>query len=199
MPPAEEVAATVRRPLKGISRLRFGRVQEAAEDDSRDDAATSSIEWLLKRNCSLAPSQLLAVYVSLCVISLGIATYFWAHGATLVMPFAWAELLVVGVALIMYARHAADRELITLRSGRLIVEHLHGGRVERAEFQPDWVRVEPRLDDRSLIELSGQGQVIAVGRYVRPELRRDLAEEFRAALRQRPAGWWTGGVVGDIA
>ena len=147
----------------------------------------------------MAPSQLLAVYVSLCVISLGIATYFWAHGATLVMPFAWAELLVVGAALIMYARHAADRELITLRSGRLIVEHLHGGRVERAEFQPDWVRVEPRLDDRSLIELSGQGQVIAVGRYVRPELRRDLAEEFRAALRQRPAGWWTGGVVGDIA
>jgi uncharacterized membrane protein len=154
-------------------------------------ATGSSIEWLLKRNCSLKPQQLLAVYASLCVISLGIATYFWLNGATLVMPFAWAELLVVGAALLVYARHAADRELITLQSGRLVVEHLHGGRIERAEFQPDWVRVEPRLDDRSLIELSGQGSVIAVGRYVRPELRPALADEFRATFRQWPEGRWS--------
>jgi uncharacterized membrane protein len=161
--------------------------------------ASSSVQWLLKRNCSLAPSQLLIVYVSLCVISLGIATYFWLHGATLVMPFAWAEVLVVGAALMFYARHAADRELITLRPDGLTVEHLHGGRVERAEFQPDWVRVEPRLDDRSLIELSGQGRMIAVGRYVRPELRRALAEEFRATFRQWPAGLCSGAVSSDTA
>lgn len=156
----------------------------------------SSIEWLLKRNCSLKPQQLLAVYASLCVISLGIATYFWMNGAMLVMPFAWAELLVVGAALLVYSRHAADRELITLQSGRLVVEHLHGGRIERAEFQPDWVRVEPRLDDRSLIELSGQGSVIAVGRYVRPELRPALADEFRATFRQWPEGRWSAVDVG---
>ncbi|HEU4457958.1 MAG TPA: DUF2244 domain-containing protein [Methylibium sp.] len=154
--------------------------------------ANGSIEWLLKRNCSLKPQQLFGVYASLCVISLTIATYFWLNGATLVMPFAWAELLVVGAALLVYARHAADRELITLQSGRLVVEHLHGGRVERAEFQPDWVRVEPRRDDRSLIELSGQGATIAVGRYVRPELRPALADEFRATFRQWPEGRWAG-------
>lgn len=170
-----------------------------AEAQARGEARLS-VEWTLKRNCSLRPSQLLAVYASLCVISLGIATYFWLHGATLVMPFAWAELLMVGGALLVYARHAADRESITLQAGRLTVEHLNGGRVERAEFAPDWVRVEPRDDDRSLIELSGQGRMIAVGRYVRPELRQALAEEFRIVLRQGPAVWWTGGVVtGDAA
>lgn len=165
--------------------LTFGRVH--ASDGPRNDAAVS-VEWVLKRNCSLSPSQLLAVYASLCVISLGIATYFWANGATLVMPFAWAELLLVGGALLFYARHAADRELIALQPGRLTVEHQNGRHVERAEFAPDRVRVEPRDDDRSLIELSGQGRVIAVGRYVRPELRLALAEEFRTALRQWPPG-----------
>jgi uncharacterized membrane protein len=152
------------------------------------DDGSVVIEWVLKRNCSLSPRQMLLVYASLCVISLGIATYFWFLGATLIMPFAWFELLVVGVALAFYARHAADVERIALRPGRLTVEHQNGGRVERAEFVPDWVRVEPRHDDRSLVELSGRGQAISVGRYVRPELRRALAEEFRAALRRWPSG-----------
>jgi uncharacterized membrane protein len=196
------MSASIAAPLSapsGSTRLRFGRVHAAADALARESGASktgSSIEWLLKRNCSLRPQQLLAVYASLCVISLSIATYFWVNGATLVMPFAWAELLVVGAALLVYARHATDRELITLQSGRLIVEHLHGGRIERAEFQPDWVRVEPRLDDRSLIELSGQGHVIAVGRYVRPELRPALADEFRATFRQWPEGRWAAAEAG---
>lgn len=165
--------------------LKFGRVHVG---DGRRDGAAILVEWVLKRNCSLSPAQMLAVYASLCLISLGIATYFWVAGATMVMPFAWAELVLVGAAMLFYARHAADGERIALRPGRLTVELLNGGRVQRAEFVPGWVRVEPRDDDRSLIELSGQGQVIAVGRYVRPELRRALAQEFRAALRQWPDG-----------
>lgn len=171
--------------------LRFGRVQESS---AAPDHGAVLIEWVLKRNCSLSPKQLLAVYASLCVISLAIATYFWALGVTLVMPFAWLELLAVGAALLLYARHAADMERIALQPGRLTVELRNGGRIERMEFRPDWVRVEPRRDDRSLIELSGRGQVIAVGRHVRPELRRALAEEFRATLRRWPSGVVAGGV-----
>ena len=45
------------------------------------------------------------------------------------------------------------------------------------------VRVEPQLSDRSLIEVSGQGRSVRVGRYVRPELRAALAREIRMALR----------------
>jgi uncharacterized membrane protein len=46
------------------------------------------------------------------------------------------------------------------------------------------VRVEPVADDRSLIELSGQGRSVNVGRFVRPELRPQLAQEIRRALRE---------------
>jgi uncharacterized membrane protein len=45
------------------------------------------------------------------------------------------------------------------------------------------VRVEPKDDDRSLIELSGQGRRVQVGRFLRPELRPALAKEIRQALR----------------
>jgi uncharacterized membrane protein len=44
--------------------------------------------------------------------------------------------------------------------------------------------VEPAVDDRSLIEVSGQGRRVIVGRYLRPELRPQLAREIRKALRE---------------
>jgi len=155
--------------------LRFGR---------ETDVGGGSVLWLLKRNCSIAPRQLLAFYASFCGLSLAIAALFWLEGALLVLPFAGIELVAVGAALLCYARHATDRETIRLHPGRLLVQRVHGARLEEVEFAPAWVRVEPRSGDRSLIELSGQGRRITVGRYVRPELRRQLADELRWALRR---------------
>ncbi len=155
--------------------LRFGRESALGE---------SSVQWVLKRNCSITPLQMLWFFGSLCVVSLAIGGFFWMQGATLVLPFAWIELLAVAAALFVYTRHATDSEHIQLQPGRLIVEHACGRRVERVEFVPSWVRVEPESGDRSLVELSGQGLRICVGRFVRPELRRQLAEELRWALRR---------------
>lgn len=157
------------------SPLRFGRETDAGE---------RAVQWLLKRNCSASPRQVLTLFASLCVVSLLIASVFWIQGAKLVMPFAWAELAGLGTALLLYARHATDSESIRLQPGRLTVELAFGRRVERVEFAPAWVRVEPEHGDRSLIELSGQGRQISIGRFVRPELRRQLADELRWALRR---------------
>lgn len=143
-----------------------------------------SVQWSMRRNCSCTPRQMLIFFASLCVVSLGIGTLFWVQGATLVMPFVWLELLAVGAAMLLFARHAADRESIHLRAGRLSVELVSGSHVECVEFTPAWVRVEPEHGDRSLIELSGEGRRIVVGRFVRPEMRRQLADEFRWALRR---------------
>ena len=151
--------------------LRFGTVQG------------QGVLWALRRNCSLTPAQLGWFYASLCVLSLGIATFFWMQGATLILPIAWLELAAVGAALLVYARHATDGERISLQGSQLVVELEQAGRLERAEFHRDWVRVEPRTDQRSLIELSGRGRSVQVGRFVRPELRPVLAREIRTALR----------------
>jgi uncharacterized membrane protein len=149
------------------------------------DAAASGWWWSSRRNCSLSPRQLLGAYLSLCVLSLGVAGALWSAGATLVMPFAWLELAGLGVALLVYSRHAIDAESIRLQDGRLTVEQSIGSRVMRVDFRPDWVRVEPEHGDGSLVELSGHGQRVRVGRFVRPELRRHLAAELRRALRGR--------------
>ncbi len=101
----------------------------------------------------------------------------------MIMPFAWLELLMVGTAFVIYARHATDGERIVLQGSQLVVEQTHGGQTVRAEFNAAWVRVEPHSSDRSLIELSGQGRKVQVGRHIRPELRPALAKEIRMALR----------------
>ena len=99
------------------------------------------------------------------------------------MPFACLELVAVGLAFMVYARHATDGEQISLQGAQLVVEWENSGRRFRSEFNRDWVRVEPLAGDGSLIELSGQGRRVQVGRYVRPELRAVLAREIRTALR----------------
>jgi len=143
-----------------------------------------SAHWLLKRNCALAPRQLLGAYLLLCLLALAISFGFWQRGALFVLPFAGLELIAAGAAFLLYARHAADRERLVLRPGLLTVECTLGRHTERVEFAPAWVRVEPEHNDRSLIELSGQGKRVWVGRFVRPELRRALADELRLALRR---------------
>lgn len=144
------------------------------------------VDWVLKRNCSVTPVQLGWMYASLCVVSLGIASMFWLHGARYVLGFAWLELLAVGAAFLVYARHATDGECISLRPDRLIVERMQAGRVERVEFDRTWVRVEPQAADGSLIEVSGRGRKVVIGRHVRAELRADLARELRRALHGMP-------------
>ena len=91
----------------------------------------------------------------------------------------------MGAAFLVYARHAGDGEKIILQGQQLVVELETAGRLQRAEFNREWVRVEPKDGDGSLIEVSGQGRSVRIGRHVRPELRPALAREIRRVLRTR--------------
>lgn len=172
-------------PTRGDrSGFRFGR----ETPDARPAVDSEwSVDWVLERTGAASgwkAPRLLAAYAALCGVSLAVASTFWGHGASVVMPLAWVELMLIGGLGWALARHASDRERIVLRGDRLTVERASGSHVERVEFQPAWVRVEPEHGDRSLIELSGQGRRIAVGRFVAPDQRRQLAEELRLALRR---------------
>ncbi len=144
-------------------------------------------QWLLQRNCSISPRQLLHVYLAMCAVSLLIGLFFLTQGAPWVLGFAGFELFAVGVAMLVFARHAADRETLTLVGGSLHVEQRLGPQVQCAEFASDWVTVEPAAGQGSLVKLSSRGRTFCVGRFLRPELRAGLAQELRQALRrQRP-------------
>ena len=149
------------------------------------------VQWYMARNGSFAPGRLLGVFAALAVLALGIGIAFWQLGAPAVLPLAGIELLAVGAAFWACSRHAGDAETITLARRELKVEHRFGRAVDSACFRAEWVRVEPVHGEGSLVEISGQGQRLRVGRYLRPELRVLLARELRQALRlecsRRPA------------
>lgn len=159
---------------------RFGREVRLQEQHG----GHAAIQWVLKRNCSITPGQLCAVYAALCLVSLGIALLFAWVGAPFVLAFTGLELLLLGLAFVLHARHAGDREILTLTDSVLSVEQHLGGRLDRAAFSAGWLVVEPAAGQGSLIELSGQGQRLRVGRFLRPEHRAALAQELRHGLRR---------------
>lgn len=157
----------------------FGRRVQAAET-----GGGQGIEWLLKRNCSITPQQLASVYASLCGVSCLIAGFFFWQGAPFVAAFAGLELLAVGAAMLVFARHAGDRETLTLIGRSLHVERCIGNRTFRTELAADWLTVEPAAGQGSLVQLRGRGARVQVGRFLRPELRSAFARELRDTLRQ---------------
>lgn len=131
----------------------------------------------------MTPSQMGWCFVLLSVISLCIGVFFWAQGATLVLPFSALEIVVLGVGFLCFARRAVDRERICIDGSRVMVECELAGVLHQACFEREWLRVECPTSSQQLIELRGQGQVIAVGRFVRPEWRAALAAEIKRGVR----------------
>jgi uncharacterized membrane protein len=140
-------------------------------------------EWLSKRNCSLAPRQLALIFACLATASMGIAVMFAALGAWMVLPFAGIEVLGLGTAFLVYARHAADYERIVLSRDCLLVETSRAERLSQEKCAPAWIRVEYSGARQELIGLVSSGQRIEVGRFVPESERTDLAMQLRAQLK----------------
>jgi uncharacterized membrane protein len=148
-------------------------------------------EWTLQRNCSLTPRQVARAYAVLCTLSLAVALAFFLHGVWIVLAFSLLELACVGLALLLYARHALDRERIALTASCLLVECVQAEVRSQARLDPLWTRVLPPADGaspagarRGLITLESRGVRIEIGRFVNEAKRRQVARELRQALRQ---------------
>jgi uncharacterized membrane protein len=143
--------------------------------------------WLMRRNCSFTPKQVGIFYLSMVCFSGLITTYFWWIGAWMVLPFTLIELSVLGIALLIYARHARDYEKITLQNSELIIELNLGYKNSLTQWNVPWVRVKDpeSLYDRKkdLVILESGAQTISIGQFILAEKRHDLAKEIRQALR----------------
>jgi uncharacterized membrane protein len=139
-------------------------------------------EWLLKRNCSISPRQLLLAYSGLCAASLAIAIMFTLRGAWYVLGFSVLELSIVGCALLYYARHATDSERIVLRDNSLLVELMQGGRIRSFTLARRDIRLMPLAAQRGLIRLESSGTGVEVGRYLTARKRHELLLELRHEL-----------------
>jgi uncharacterized membrane protein len=140
-------------------------------------------DWLIRRNCSASPRQFVWFYVSLAFVSSMIALSMWLRGAWMIVPFTGLELLAVGVAFVIYARHAVDYEYIGLHPHCLVVECMSAEQLTHLEFNPRWVRVEPGATPRDRITLHSGGRSVAIGQYLAQHRRAQFARELRTWLR----------------
>ena len=101
----------------------------------------------------------------------------------MVLPFACIEVLALGAAFVLYARHAADYERIVVGRDCLLVETCRGDRLRREQCAPAWTRVEYSGTRRELIGLVAAGRRIEVGRFVPESDRHDLARQLRSTLQ----------------
>ena len=140
-------------------------------------------EWLLKRNCSLSPRQAAKAYGALCGALLLIGLVFTLRGAWWVLAFALVEIGATVLAVLHYARHACDRERISLTTECLLVERIEAGAVREIRLDPCWTKIVAPDRRRSLIELESRGVKVAVGIYISEQARRQVAQELRRALQ----------------
>ena len=125
----------------------------------------------------MSPAGLAKVFAALSFLVLAIGAGFAAAGAWLVLPFAGLEVLLLGAAFVLYARHAADYEKIELESGRVTVEVADGRRTARYEM--DGARVSMR---EGRLVLRGAKEELEIGRTLGAEARAELAAELETTL-----------------
>jgi uncharacterized membrane protein len=139
-------------------------------------------EWVLKRNCSLTPRQLVAAFVVLCVLSLLVAAFFTLHGAWYVLGYSVVEISAVGWAFLWFARHVTDREYIAVVDDCLLVELTQVERARQFRLDKHKVRVSSPLSRNELIGLEANGIRVEVGRFLTEWRRHEFARELQKAL-----------------
>lgn len=146
---------------------------------------------LLRPHRSLTPAGFQVLMAAFAGAFLGVGLVFFFAGAWPVIGFCGLELALVYLFFKLNFRDLKRFETIRLTPTELEVRRVApDGGAERIAFQAYWLKV--RLDDApgrtSRLVLSSHGRELAVGSFLAPEEREDLARALRDALgRQRRA------------
>jgi len=140
-------------------------------------------EWDLKRNCSIAPRQLASFYAGMCATSLLVAVVCTLRGAWFVLVFAALEMLAVGIAFLIYARHATDREHIAMQDDCLLVELIQAQEIRQYKLELRSIRILWQASRRELIGLEAEGVRVEVGRFLTEWRRREFVRELKQELQ----------------
>lgn len=143
----------------------------------------------IKPNHSLTRRGAIWFFVGISTICLSIAIACASLGLWPVLPFAGAELTVLGVALSLSLRASRRRELIHIDDERVIVEQQPDRKGRRWEFSRPWVRVdlEPSAlrHHPSRLLFRERERVCEVGRCLTNEERATLSARLRDILKSR--------------
>jgi uncharacterized membrane protein len=153
-------------------------------------AAAAHID--LAPHCSLSPRGALLFFGSVCFATFGVAGVATFLGYWPVLPFAGAEMLLLGWALRSNMQRRHEREHIEVTEREITIEYAIPPR--RVVFPRHWAQVKIRRPKSPLhrgqlvIESHGRGH--EVGKFLTEEERRQLAADLRrlvGGMNQSPA------------
>ena len=134
---------------------------------------------------SLPPRGFNILMGVLAAISIAASTLFVSLGAWPVCGFFGLDVGLVYLAFRLSYRSARQRETLRLADEELTVERV-GIRGDRRlwRFQAFWVRVifEERPDESNRLALASHGKTLAIGTFLPPPVRREVAATLRDAL-----------------
>ena len=141
---------------------------------------------------SLSPRGFLVLMIAVGAACFLIGLGFFLIGAWPVIGFLGLDVALIYLGFRLSYRHGRMYETLRLGRAALVVERVnHWGERRTWRFQPTWLQVlidEPARHD-SALTLRSHGRSLAVGSFLSPAERADLARALRAALeRVRTAG-----------
>ena len=125
------------------------------------------------------------MFAALSLLAVAIGVGFAIAGAWLILPFAGLEVVILGVAFVLYARRAADYEKIELARDRLTVEVAEEARTARYEIDRRRAQVLLEKDEGygARVSLRGAEEELEVGRHLDAGARVRFAAELARRLR----------------
>jgi len=149
----------------------------------------SKCNWriVIRPNRSLTPPQLRMVFVFIAVVCLGIASVFAFMGLWPVLPFAGAEMLVVGIGFYLSARDGMDSEIVSMQGNTIAVEKGRAKLRQRWELHRAWAQIRlmpPKIRwYPSRLVIRSHGKAVELGGFLNEEERCQLADKLQSALR----------------
>jgi uncharacterized membrane protein len=147
----------------------------------------------LAPHCSLTPRTALLFFGSVCFATFGIAGAATIMGYWPVLPFAGAEMLLLGWALKTSMDRRYELETIDVTESEVIIEYSKGT-PRRVVFPRHWARVKIRHPKsplhRAHLVIESHGRAYEVGRFLSEEERRQLAAHLGlviGGMNQSPA------------
>jgi uncharacterized membrane protein len=154
-------------------------------------AAARHIE--LAPHCSLSTRGAALFFGSVCFATFGVAAVATALGFWPVLPFAGAEMLLLGWALHSNMQRRHDRESIDVTETEITIEYARGIPC-RVVFPRHWARVKIRRPKSSLhrgqLLIESHGRALEVGMFLTEEERHQLAATLArliGGMNQSPA------------
>jgi uncharacterized membrane protein len=138
-------------------------------------------------HCSLSVRGALVFFGSVCLVTFAVAGAATALGYWPVLPFAGAEMALLGWALHSNMQRRFERESIHITETEIILEYRSvktaQGNPRRIVFPRHWARVKIRRPHsplhRGQLVIESHGRAREVGKFLTEEERRHLAAELR--------------------